>query len=88
MIEQGTSFVDMLDFYLDAEIDDRSNRRIGRLFSSAKFRYSTARLEHIEYAVERKIKKACSTKLLVMDDFRLGGFHQKLAPSSLEIIDK
>ena len=26
MIEQGTSFVDMLDFCLDAEINDRSNR--------------------------------------------------------------
>ena len=46
MIEQGTSFVDMLDFCLDAEINDRSNRRIERLFSSAKFRYPTARLEH------------------------------------------
>ncbi|MFW1852745.1 ATP-binding protein [Acinetobacter guillouiae] len=29
-----------------------------RLFSSAKFRYPTARLGHIDYAVEPKIKKA------------------------------
>ena len=161
MLEQGTSFVDMLDFCLDAEINDRSNRRIERLFSSAKFRYPTARLEHIDYASERQIKKAninhyancewindcrgliisgatgvgkswlacafgaeachrghsvmyfnaiqlfdeissgialgeirnfkkkvCSTKLLIIDDFGLGGFNQTLAPSFLEIIDK
>ena len=33
-------------------------------------------------------KKVCSTKLLIIDDFGLGGFNQTLAPSFLEIIDK
>lgn len=161
MVERGTSFVDILDFCLDVEINDRSNRRIERLFSNAKFRYPTARLEHIDYASERQIHKAninhyascewindnrgliisgatgvgkswlacafgaeachrghtvmyfnsihlfdeissaialgeirnfkkriCSVKLLIIDDFGLGGFNQSLAPSFLEIIDK
>ncbi|MFV4926528.1 ATP-binding protein [Acinetobacter baumannii] len=58
MLAQGKSFEDFLDFCLDAELNDRTNRRIERLFSIAKFRYPTARLEHIDYAPERKIKKA------------------------------
>ena len=67
MIEQGTSFVDMFDFCLDAEINDRSNRRIERVFSSAKFRYPTARLGHIDYAVEPKIRKQTSITMQVMN---------------------
>jgi len=159
--ENGSSFEDFLDFCLDAELNDRANRRINRLFSQAKFRYPNARLEHIDYAAERKItkadinrfancewindcrgliisgatgvgkswlacaigaeachhsynvmyfnaislfdeisnsialgeikdfkKKICSTKLLIIDDFGLGGFNQSLAPSFLDIIDK
>lgn len=161
MLTQGINFEEFLDFCLEAELNDRKNRRIERLFSVAKFRYPTARLEHIDYASERKIKKAdiaryancewisdcrgliisgatgvgkswlacalgaeachrsysamyfnaislfdeissaitlgeikdfkkkvCSTKLLIIDDFGLGGFNQSLAPSFLEIIDK
>ena len=161
MLAQGTSFEDFLDFCLESELNDRTNRRIERLFSIAKLRYPTARLEHIDYASERKLKKAdiaryancewindcrgliisgatgvgkswlgcalgaeachrsysvmyfnaislfdeissaitsgevkdfkkkvCSTKLLINDDFGLGGFNQALAPSFLEIIDK
>ena len=161
MLAQGTSFEDFLDFCLESELNDRTNRRIERLFSIAKLRYPTARLEHIDYASERKLKKAdiaryancewindcrgliisgatgvgkswlgcalgaeachrsysvmyfnaislfdeisnaitsgeikdfkkkvCSTKLLIIDDFGLGGFNQVLAPSFLEIIDK
>jgi DNA replication protein DnaC len=33
-------------------------------------------------------KKVCSAKLLIIEDFRLDGFNQSLAPSFLEIIDK
>ena len=58
MLAQGKSVEDFLDFCLDAELNDRTNRRIERLFSIAKFRYPTARLEHIHYAPEQKIKKA------------------------------
>ena len=58
MLAQGTSFEDFLDFCLESELNDRTNRRIERLFSIAKLRYPTARLEHIDYASERKLKKA------------------------------
>ena len=58
MLAQGKSFEEFLDFCLEAELNDRTNRRIERLFSIAKFRYPSARLEHIDYASERKIKKA------------------------------
>lgn len=161
MLDQGVSIENFLDYCLDAELNDRSNRRIERLLSQAKFRYPNARVEHIDYAVERKIKKAdihryancewiddgrgliisgstgvgkswlacalgaeaCNrgygtiyfnaislfdeianaitlgeiknfkkkiytAKLLIIDDFGLGGFNQALAPSFLEIIDK
>ena len=33
-------------------------------------------------------KKVCTAKLLIIDDFGLGGFNQSLAPAFLEIIDK
>ncbi|MGQ0515904.1 hypothetical protein ACT453_31610, partial [Bacillus sp. D-CC] len=33
-------------------------------------------------------KKICAAKLLIIDDFGLGGFNQALAPSFLEMIDK
>lgn len=161
VITNSMGFEDFLDFCLDAELNDRSNRRIERLFTVAKFRYPNARLEHLDYDPERKIKKSdvsryancewitdyrgliisgatgvgkswlacalgaeachrsysvmyfnavslfdeigiaislgeiknfkkkiCSTKLLIIDDFGLGGFNQALAPSFLEIIDK
>lgn len=58
MLAQGTSFEDFLDFCLESELNDRTNRRIERLFSIAKLRYPTARLEHIDYASERKLKKS------------------------------
>ena len=58
MLAQGTSFEDFLDFCLESELNDRTNRRVERLFSIAKLRYPTARLEHIDYAPERKLKKA------------------------------
>ena len=58
MLAQGTSFEDFLDFCLESELNDRTNRRVERLFSIAKLRYPTARLEHIDYASERKLKKA------------------------------
>lgn len=58
MLDQGVSIEDFLDYCLDAEINDRFNRRVERLLSQAKFRYPNARVEHIDYAVERKIKKA------------------------------
>lgn len=161
MLGQGISIEDFLDYCLDAELNDRSNRRIERLLSQAKFRYPNARVEHIDYAVERKLKKTdihryancewikegrgliisgstgvgkswlacalgaeachrsystmyfntislfdeianaitlgeikdfkkkiCAAKLLIIDDFGLGGFNQALAPSFLEMIDK
>ena len=161
MIANGTSFEELLDFCLEAELNDRTNRRIERLFNIAKFRYPSARLEDMDYSAERQIKKSdinryancewidecrgliisgatgvgkswlacafgaeacnrgnsvmyfnavslfdelasaislgeiknlkkklCSTKLLIIDDFGLGGFNQALAPSFLEIIDK
>ena len=161
MISQGASIEEFLDYCLNAELNDRINRRIERLFSQAKFRYPNARLEHIDYAAERQIKKAdihryascewiddgrgliisgstgvgkswlacafgaeachrsystmyfnaislfdeianaiaigeikdfkkkvCTAKLLIIDDFGLGGFNQALAPAFLEIIDK
>lgn len=161
VIANGMSFEEFLDFCLEAEMNDRSNRRIERLFTIAKFRYPNARLEHLDYDPERQIKKSdvrryancewitnyrgliisgatgvgkswlacalgaeachrsysvmyfnavslfdeigtaislgeiknfkkkiCSAKLLIIDDFGLGGFNQALAPSFLEIIDK
>ena len=161
MLAQGTNIEEFLDYCLDAELNDRINRKIERLFSQAKFRYPNARLEHIDYAAERKLKKGdihryascewiddnrglilsgstgvgkswlacafgaeachrsystiyfnavslfdeiansittgeisnfkkkiCASKLLIIDDFGLGGFNQSLAPSFLEIIDK
>lgn len=161
MIANEMSFEEFLDFCLEAELNDRANRRIERLFNIAKFRYPTARLEDTDYSIERKLrksdinryahcewidecrgliisgatgvgkswlacafgaaacnrgnsviyfnavslfdelgtaislgeiknlkKKLCSTKLLIIDDFGLGGFNQALAPSFLEIIDK
>ena len=57
MISQEASIEEFLDYCLDAELNDRINRRIERLFSQAKFRYPNARLEHIDYAAERQIKK-------------------------------
>lgn len=57
ILGQGISIEDFLDYCLDAELNDCSNRRIERLLSQAKFRYPNARAEHIDYAVERKLEK-------------------------------
>ncbi|WVH65789.1 ATP-binding protein [Acinetobacter baumannii] len=37
MLAQGKSFEDFLDFCLDAELNDRTNRRIERLFRLQSF---------------------------------------------------
>ena len=58
VIVNDMSFDEFLDLCLEAELNDRSNRRIERLFTIAKFRYPNARLEHLDYATERQIKKS------------------------------
>lgn len=47
---------ELVKYLIDAEWDDRYNRKINRLLTTAKFRYS-ASIEEVDYAQERNIDK-------------------------------
>jgi DNA replication protein DnaC len=47
---------ELIEFLIQSEPDDRYNRRINRLTSNAKFRY-TASIEDIQYDESRNIDK-------------------------------
>jgi DNA replication protein DnaC len=51
------SFEERFGYLVDAEINDRENRRIERLKKSAKLRQSGASLENIDFSPERKLDK-------------------------------
>jgi DNA replication protein DnaC len=56
-------FDERLALLVDAEWTDRQNKRLDRLLRAAKLRLSGACLEDIEYAKERKLKKAVLRQL-------------------------
>lgn len=56
--DNGLCFESILEHLVDSEINGRFNRKIQRLFNSAKLRYQNACLENIDYDPKRKIKKS------------------------------
>lgn len=55
--KQSLSIEEILGLLLDAEINDRNNRKIERHLKSAKLRYAKASLEDINYSADRAIKR-------------------------------
>lgn len=62
--KQDLSFHEILELLADIEINHRHNKKIQNLIKGAKFRYSNARIEDIDYTNDRKLKKALITPLL------------------------
>jgi DNA replication protein DnaC len=60
---QKLSFDERFAMLLDAEINDRENRKISRLLKSARMRQSAACLEDIEYRASRGIDQATVSSL-------------------------
>lgn len=53
---------EMVTFLVDAEYDDRNNRRISRRIRNARFRYK-AMLEQIDFSVERNLDRNIMNRL-------------------------
>ncbi len=56
-LKQDLSFDEILTLLVDSEIQSRSQRKIDRLIKGAKFRYTSARLEDLDYTPKRKLSK-------------------------------
>jgi DNA replication protein DnaC len=57
------SFEERFGLIVDAEWNERKNRRLARLIKNADFTYSNACIEDIEYLPDRKLDKSMITRL-------------------------
>ena len=65
---------ELLTHLVDAESDDRHERRLQRLLKAARFRYPTA-IEEVDFALRRNLDQ---NQLLRLADCRWVGQHQDL----------
>lgn len=56
-LKQELTFEEIFSLLVDAELQNRNQRRIERLIKNAKFRYPSARLEDLSYEPKRKLNK-------------------------------
>ena len=61
---QSLSFEERFGLLLDAECNDRDQRRIERFLKAARLRYTGAALEDIDYHAERQLERRLITNLV------------------------
>ena len=74
---------EMIAFLIDAEWDDRNNRRTERRIHNARFRYK-ANVEQIDFEVDRNLDSSCRAVLMeIMEDRH--GKHSTIITSQLPV---
>ena len=74
---------EMIAFLIDAEWDDRNNRRISRRIRNARFRYK-ANVQQIDFEVNRNLDSSCRAALMeIMEDRH--GKHSTIIASQLPV---